>query len=574
MGKYQSWRSLSANDRMRPTSPEELDLALCQLKENAVLFAAVTPRIKAGLLHMILPRIREIAETWVRAACAAKRIPFDSPIAGEEWLAGPVVTVRNVRLLEQNLRAIAERGLPPFGRSSHARADGRTAVRVFPTSALDAAMFSGFSADAILKDDDDRAEARQSRVMCFDPEISVALVLGAGNVSSIPPMDVLYKMFVEGSACILKMNPVNEWVGPILEYVFEPLIESNFLKIVYGGADVGAYLCQHPLVDNIHVTGSNETYDSIVWGPKGEVRDLNKKNGTPINRRPVTSELGNVSPVIVMPYAYSRKELAFMARNVVAMVANNASFNCNSGKMLVMHERWPQREEFMKLVAGAFAAVPVRYAYYPGAEDRYDALTARRHLITVGARRDGCLPWTIIPDVDPYRADEPLFTTEPFCSLISQTALAAFGAEDFLRHATNFCNDRLWGTLNATIMIHPKQERCFASELDRAVMDLRYGTVAINHWPGLGFGFVSPPWGGHPSSTPANIQSGTGWVHNTYMLKGIEKTVLRGPLIVFPKPAWFPDNRKSDVIGRKMTRFESSPSWLRLPSVVLTAIRG
>ena len=50
------------------------------------------------------------------------------------------------------------------------------------------------------------------------------MVLGGGNVNSIPPTDCIYKMFVEGNVCILKMNPVNEWVGPFLEQALAPLI--------------------------------------------------------------------------------------------------------------------------------------------------------------------------------------------------------------------------------------------------------------------------------------------------------------------------------------------------------------
>ena len=49
-------------------------------------------------------------------------------------------------------------------------------------------------------------------------------------------MDALYKMFVEGMVCVLKMNPVNEYLGPYLERALEPLIARGYLRIVYGGA--------------------------------------------------------------------------------------------------------------------------------------------------------------------------------------------------------------------------------------------------------------------------------------------------------------------------------------------------
>ncbi len=42
-------------------------------------------------------------------------------------------------------------------------------------------------------------------------------MLGAGNVASIPPMDALYKMFVDGNVCLVKLNPVNEYLGPFYE---------------------------------------------------------------------------------------------------------------------------------------------------------------------------------------------------------------------------------------------------------------------------------------------------------------------------------------------------------------------
>src|SRR5947208_107893 len=63
----------------------------------------------------------------------------------------------------------------------------------------------------------------------------VALVLGAGNVASIPPTDVLYKLFVEGKVCMLKMNPVNAHVGPFIERAFAPAVDKGWLAVSYGG---------------------------------------------------------------------------------------------------------------------------------------------------------------------------------------------------------------------------------------------------------------------------------------------------------------------------------------------------
>ncbi len=50
----------------------------------------------------------------------------------------------------------------------------------------------------------------------------------------------------------------------------QPLVDAGYVEIVYGGADQGKYLCNHPLIADIHLTGSNYTYDAIVWGGKKE----------------------------------------------------------------------------------------------------------------------------------------------------------------------------------------------------------------------------------------------------------------------------------------------------------------
>ncbi|MFO0946572.1 MAG: hypothetical protein U1D30_11575 [Planctomycetota bacterium] len=58
----------------------------------------------------------------------------------------------------------------------------------------------------------------------------------------------------------------------------------------------------------------------------------------------------------------------------------------------------------------------------------------------------------------------------------------------------------------------------------RAICDLRFGTVGINYWSALAYAMMSPPWGGFPGGTLEDPKSGIGWVHNTYMLDRAEKS--------------------------------------------------
>lgn len=563
-----------------PTARPDLEAAVGAVRHRAEAFVRLPVSARIDLLQAVMHGVRAQACTWVERACHAKDLDPRAPEAGEEWLAGPVTTMRNLRLLIESLREIERYGRPRLGQGTRVRPDGRLEIVVFPTSRIEQVLFAGFRAHALMAPGVDEREARRRQAAFYqghDPKPRVALILGAGNVSSIPPLDVLTKSFIEGQVCVLKMNPVNEWLGPVLEEAMAPMIEGGYLRIAYGGADAGAWLVAHPAVDDVHITGSDRTHDLIVWGPPGPDRERRKKKGAPLCKKRITSELGNVSPVAIVPGRYTEAQLWFQARNVASMVANNGSFNCNAAKVLVTARNWSQREAFLDLLRKALASIPLRKAYYPGAFERYDLLlSGRRKVERFGEPGEGQLSWALVAGLDPDDTAEKLYSMEPFCGILGETALAVGEPVPFLEAATEFLNGRLWGTLNAAIVISPHEERdpLVAEALDRAILRLEYGSVAINHWPALSYGFVSPPWGGHPGSTLTDIQSGLGWVHNTFMLDGIEKSVVRGPITTFPKPVWFCDHRTAHIAGERLLAAEFSPSWSRVPGIAWAALRG
>jgi aldehyde dehydrogenase (NAD(P)+) len=442
-------------------------------------------------------------------------------------------------------------------------------------------LFAGFTAEVWIQpgikatEVVDRAAAHY-KTPAAERKGKVSLVLGAGNVASIPPTDAIYKMFVEGKVCLIKMNPVNAHVGPFIEQAFKDAVERGLCAVCYGGADVGKYLVEHAGVDEIHITGSDKTHDLMVWGPPGAERDARKAKKEPLLKKEITSELGNISPVIVVPGPYTDAELAFQGESITAAIANNASFNCNSAKLLVAPKGWDKGPKLKQAIMDALGKVPVRKAYYPGAEQRWNELVQSHGSVKrIGEAIPGTLPWAIIEDVDPAGTDK-VFSMEPWCSVLSETAIGTSDPIAFLDEAVKFCNDKVWGTLSATIIVHPStmKDPNFAAALDRAVQALRYGTVCINHWPALGFAFGTTPWGGHPSATLEDIQSGKGWVHNTLMLEDIEKCVIRGPLVVKPKPTWFANHRTAAEIGRRLVKLEAAPSMWKLPGLIMQALRG
>jgi len=287
--------------------------------------------------------------------------------------------------------------------------------------------------------------------------------------------------------------------------------------------------------------------------------------------------LGNVSPVIVVPGPYTQKEIAFQAEAIAAAMTMNASFFCNAAKMLVTPANWSGSDRFLHAIQQACATVDPRKAYYPGAEDRWNALIKGRSNVThIGNPQLGALPWSFITGLDPEDENEVLFHEEPFCSVLSEVRVGSEDTIRFLERAVEFCNNRLWGTLNATLVVHPKtlKDPAVNAAFERAICRLRYGTVAVNTFPGISFVFASPPWGAYPGATPDNIQSGTGFVHNTTMLEDIEKAVIRAPLTVFPKPAFLPSHKTAQTVMRRITEMEEKAGWSKVPGIVWAAMQG
>lgn len=556
------------------TSVGAADALLATLADRKERWVRVPLEERVGILRACIPGVLDIAEEWVRSANAAKGIEAGSVWAGEEWISGPMVTVRYVRLLAEALEAEGH----PRPVALRVGPGERSVARVFPGGAIDRVLYPGVRCDVWIQPGKLPTQGRIYRdKRDGNPRPGrVALVLGAGNVASIPPTDMLHKLFVEDQVVLVKMNPVNEYLGPLLRRAFAPLVEGGYLEFAYGDHRIGDHLCRHDLVESIHLTGSDRTYDAIVWGPTQEERERRKAAGEPLLDKPFTAELGCVSPVLVVPGRWSAREIAFQARNVASMVAHNASFNCNAAKVLVVPERWRQRDEFLAAVEQALSRLEPRHAYYPGARQRYEAFRERypQALALSGDADD--VPWTLIPDV-PARAGEYALCNEAFCGVLAEVALDAGRTADpvsFLANAARFVNEHVWGTLSCSLLVSAAAERALGEGLERAVAQLRYGGVGINIWPGVLFGLGVSTWGAFPGHTPERIGSGIGAVHNSFLFDHPERSVVWAPSVMFPKPPWFADHRNLAALGRRITKFEAAPSMSGLPALGLSALLG
>lgn len=543
---------------------------------------------RIALLQAVKDALMPVAEGWATTAARKKRLAPNSPLAGEEWISGPYAVMGMCNGLMQTLSQIEGkaylRHLP-----TRELPNGQIAVRVAPHSIWDRLLLSGVKADIWMQPGVTPATLKSHAARAYDiaPDKrvgKVALVLGAGNIAAISPLDAFQKLFLENQVVLLKMNPVNDYLTDYLRAALKPLIDRDALRIVKGNGAAGAYLTGHPLIEEIHITGARATHDAIVWGT-GEEGARNKAAGTPKNPRPITSELGAVCPTIVVPGPWSAADIRFQAEHIATQKLHNSGFNCVAVQSLILPGGWDKTEPLMKEVARVMAEHARREAYYPGAEARLaefaDHADGEQHF----ARGQGVPPCYV---ADMERGDtEWLRQQEVFAPALGVKHLDGADAETYLREAIAWANDALYGTLGGNILIHPATIRKIGRKrFEEILADFRYGTIAINAWTGLGFLLAPVPWGGFAGATLQNVESGIGTVHNCFMLDGTERTVIEAPwspfprnlasgrLTLLPRPPWFVTNRRQHVIGRLLTRFQYKPGWLKLPRIFVNALLG
>ncbi len=353
---------------LAPLDTTALDALVEDVAAHAASWAKTDATRRADLLQQVITDTMAAADDWLAAACAAKGLAPGTTEAGEELYTGVGTFVRMARLLRDALRDIAKDGKPAFAGPVREEADGRLRVQVFPSGAFDRITFPQTTAEIWMQPGVTRESLVSGQAAAYaDPgaHAGTALVLAAGNVASLGPRDVLSKLFVEGKVVVMKANPVNDYLVPHWRRALASLIDAGVLRIVEGGADVGRYLTGHPRIDEVHITGSDKTYDAVVFGtgPEGARR---KAANDPVLDKPVTAELGNVSPVIIVPGKWSIPELLYQAEHVATMLVNNAGFNCVSARVVITHAGWPQREAFLGALTQTLAGITTRRALLPG----------------------------------------------------------------------------------------------------------------------------------------------------------------------------------------------------------------
>ncbi|MBP3977336.1 aldehyde dehydrogenase family protein [Microbacterium sp. BLY] len=568
---------------------ERLDAAVADLQTGTAVWTALTVAQRATLLRQVRTSVAATAEDWATIAAASKGLDARHPLRGEEWLSGPYSVLGALDASITTLTRIASGANPLDGVRIDRAPGGRARVHAFPLTGIDRFLLSGFTGEVWLEPGTTPNTARAGAGLAQrTPTVSggVGLVLGAGNVTSIPVLDVLYELLAHNRTALLKVNPTQDALVPVYKRALAPLIEPGLLRIVRGGPAAGAYLTQHPGLAHVHITGSAATFDTIVWGPSSgagaAATKRRRRENRPLLKKPITAELGGVSPIIVVPGKWTAADLTYQAEHIATMRLQNSGHNCIAGQVVLLSADWEQADDFRAALRRAYATAPERPVWYPGGTSRLHAATDDYpDALVLGDR--------ILVELDADDDAAALENTEYFAPVLGVVSLPGTGQE-FLDAAVAHANEKLQGTLGANLLIDPATEKALGSGFERALTALHYGSIAINGW--TAFGFITPTltWGAFPGGTIADVGSGIGVVHNALLLDRVERSVLRGPfrpfprslpgrngggrLTILPTPPWFVSSRTGAAVSEGLTRHRAEGGVLGLVKTLLQALRA
>lgn len=573
----------SAGERAR------LDTAIDDLHVGARMWTALTLAQRATLLRSVRTSVAATAENWANTAVAAKGLDERHPLRGEEWLSGPYSVLGALDAYLETLTRLASGTNPLDGIAIDQAPGGRTRIHAFPLTGIDKFLLSGFTGEVWLEPGITPNAARATAGLAQrTPTESggVGLVLGAGNITSIPVLDVLYELLAYNRTALLKVNPTQNALVPVYQHALAPLIEPGFLRIVRGGPTVGAYLTGHPRLAHVHITGSAATFDTIVWGAsmgKGAAATRRRRReNRPQLKKPITAELGGVSPIVVVPGNWTDADLTYQAEHIATMRLHNSGHNCIAGQVVIMSAEWPQASAFRAALRRAYANAPERPIWYPGSPSQMAlASNAYPDALVLGDR--------VLVEADGDDDPTALQSTEYFAPVLGVVTVPGAGQE-FLDAAVAHANDKLQGTLGANVLIDPATEKSLGRGFERAIAALRYGSIAINSW--TAFSFITPTltWGAFPGGTVEQVGSGIGVVHNALLLDGVERSVLRGPFrpfpralpgangggrcTILPKPPWFVSARTGAAVSEGLTRYRMDGKVIGLVKTLARALRA
>ena len=226
----------------------DIDRFISSLRTKSKEFNSITNVQLASMLEETISNINEVAYFWA-TICSDNKGTTKTPAEGEEWVGGPYAAVLATQYYRDTLIDDSDLNEDKYNEKENS-------YSVFPNNLIERISFPFVNAKVLFNksmsfDDINKYRGFSKR---YDIDPSITLVLGAGNYSSIPYLDVMYHLVTRRSVILLKLNPVNEYLKPVFEKVFQNFIERGYIIVTTGNLDESKYMTKHPGINHIHLT--------------------------------------------------------------------------------------------------------------------------------------------------------------------------------------------------------------------------------------------------------------------------------------------------------------------------------
>ena len=542
----------------------DIDRNISKLRVNSSEFLNIDKITLITLLNQTIENIKAISYYWATLASEKKGI-LNKSKEGEEWIGGPFACIYAIQYFIDSLQNEDGLNISNFD-------DSKKSYKVFPTKTIEKLLFPFLEGEVRFGKNLSFEQINEFRGFANrfkNNKSKITLILGAGNVSSIPVLDALFHMIAYKSVIYMKLNPVNDYLLPIFTQVFEPFISRGYMIITEGDMEASKYLSQHEGFHHTHLTGSNFTYENIVYGKILNDKERSVKTLPKVNKKPITTELGNVTPIIVHPGNWSRSEIKHQAKKIVTAKLNNSGFNCIAAQVIVLPKDWKHTQKLKDDILFYLKKVGDTTSYYPGASENLDQLLETENYEQINNL--SCNTPFLVSDLDLEKeyANKEVWSTALYFKEIPYTS-----NENFCSNSIEYVNNELWGNLGVTVLIKNHKKKTNQSILNAYVENLKYGTVAINEWSALGFVIPTLPWGGYPGNKDNDIQSGQGYVHNSLLFESPQKGVVYSRFRLSPiiDPPWFVTNKKAHRIFKNLTYYQATKSKINLVKLIFSTL--
>lgn len=431
----------------------------------------------------------------------------------------------------------------------------------------------------------------------------VTVVLAAGNQPFLTAVDLIDCLIYRRRPVLLKHHPLRPFMMEVYSLIFEPIIRRGYFRqIMDESIPKTTEILSNLSVGHVHITGSLATDKAVRKTLSKSRPSLSETEITNM----VTSELGCVTPVIMMPAKYTKEELQHAVANIVDMKKVNGGCNCLSANAVVLSKGWEQKDEFRNILIQEMKKQPSHPAYYPGSykrrssiKEKYESLGGNRVAVVESIESLGSVqnpedhviicecgtpgetgyedfalkmeafgPVLAIVELDPSSGN----------SKTSQNINNEDKSNNIINYAQNvlgpFLNnkDNIYGSLSCALMSPKSVDE---AALESIVASLKYGAVVVNCPTFMGYGGINEGavWGAHCEDN--SRQSGRGYIGNAFGIDRVDRTVIYGPpLATAPSSAYGLPAIVLDILHAMTSAPSKSVAVLSLFQVIIVRLIG